>query len=120
MVSTRQGRKPRQVIRESTPSGDSGEDHDPDEERLDPVTARRPKSRAPEQITQKQKGKRPEKRRNARKLSKLLDMPLDVLYEVSYRFTSVTDGMHADASVDILSFPSRGSTANVVGQQNLP
>jgi len=73
----------------------------------DSVAARGPKSIAPIKATPKKKGKQPEKCRNAGKLSRLPDMPSDVLYEVGHRTGYIThDGipqlMHS-AFTDILS-----------------
>lgn len=57
---------------------------------------RGPKSRASESITSKQKGKQPGKRRDAGNLSRLPDMPLDVMYDVSYRIVSIAGGPACD------------------------
>ena len=72
------------TVREDVSCGDSDEDYDPDEKRSRPATERGSKSRASKKVASKQKGKRPEKRRKAVKLSKLPDMPLDILYEVGH------------------------------------
>jgi hypothetical protein len=79
--------KSHRIFREDVSSGDSGEDYD-SEEGLGSVTRGGRESGASRIVTSKQKGKQPEKRRNAGKLSKLPGMPLDVLYEVSPRFDS--------------------------------
>ena len=93
MVSTPQGAKPQDL-----PFGDSGEVHRSEEADPDPLTARRSgKPRAPGKVTSKQKGKRREGRRNAGKLSKLPDMPLDILYEVSHRIIFIT----GDSAYDV-------------------
>ena len=86
MVSTRRSTKVRQVSLEDDNSGDRGKNHGP-EEGSGPLAAQRPKPRASGKAASKQKGKRC----NAAKLSKLPDMPLDVLYEVSYRIVFLTD-----------------------------
>ena len=85
MVSTRQSTKHR---RGDASPGDSGEDYC-SEEGSGSVAVRGPKSRTSRKATPKQKGKQPGKRRRAGKLSKLPDMPLDILYEVSYGINSV-------------------------------
>lgn len=58
--------------------------------------------------------------RDAGKLSKLPDMPLDILYEVSYNPVSANsiDGDTFDVT-DFLSCPSNGPTAGVMDQQDL-
>ena len=48
-----------------------------------------PKSRALGNTTSKQKGGQPRKHRDAGKLSRLPDMPLDIMYDVSCRIVSV-------------------------------
>ena len=83
MVSTRQSTKRRQTVREGAHLGDSGEDYDPGDESSGLPKARRPKPRASGKGTSEQKGKQRGGRRNAGRLSKLPDMPLDILYEVS-------------------------------------
>jgi len=52
---------------------------------------------------------------------KLPDIPLDVLYEVSYGVISVADLKDGDAShvPDILSCLPGGSAASIVDQQDL-
>lgn len=96
MVSTRSTNS-RQVVQEAVPSSDSGEDYDPEKEPSCSVVTRGSKSRTARKATVKEKGKQPEKRRNAGKLSRLPDMPLDVLYEVSYRPKFIADdGMDDD------------------------
>ena len=78
-------------VREDLPSGDSGEDYDPEEKGSGHSMAQKPKPRTSAKATSKQKGKQRGGRCNVGKLSKLLDMPLDTLYEVSHRIISVTD-----------------------------
>jgi len=84
MVSTRRSVK---ACQNGVPLSDNGADYRPEEGGSGPVTARalRLESRTLRKATLTQKGKQPKRRRNKGKLSKLLDMPLDVLYEVSYR-----------------------------------
>ena len=96
MVSSR-STKPHQVVREDSPSGDGGEGCGP-ERGPSSVTTRGPKSRASRKATStQQKGKQPERCRNVGRLSKLPDMSLDILSDVSYRVTPVTDEMDDDA-----------------------
>lgn len=111
MVSTRRSKKPRQATEEGAPSGDSGKDSDPDE-RLGPVSPHRPESKV--LMKARQKGKRPEKRRNAHSNSP--DVPLDVMYEVIYGLIRIGGGIHTDALIDIPSGPSGGSTADIMDQ----
>jgi hypothetical protein len=88
MVSTRQSTKYR---RGDVTPGDSGEDYC-SEEGSGSIAVRGPKSRTSRKATSKKEGKQPVKRRRAGKLSKLPDMPLDILYEVSYGINSVDGG----------------------------
>lgn len=88
MVSTQQSTESYQVVGEGGPPGDSGEDYDP-EESSGPLAARRPKPRLSGKGAPKQKGKQCGGRRYVGRLSRLPDMPLDILYEV--RIISVTD-----------------------------
>ena len=88
MVS-KQSTKLHRIVREDLPSGDSGEDYDPEEKGSGHSMAQKPRTSA--KATSKQKGKQRGGRRNVGKLSKLPDMPLDILYEVSHRIISVTD-----------------------------
>jgi len=115
--------KSRQVVQEDTSASDSGEDYHPEEDGPDSVVARGPKSRASTRTTSKQKGKQHQKRRNAGKLSRLPDMPLDILYEVSHRTKYIIyDGVPEPMDLmfaDILPRSSGGPTADVVGQQAL-
>ena len=93
MVSTRRNAKIHQIV-QGVPCDDSGEDCDHDGLGSSSVTAQRPGSRAPKKAVSKQKGKH----RIAGKLSKLPDMPLDILYEVRHRIYSVAlDGLNHDA-----------------------
>jgi len=89
MLSAQRNTKSRQIFREDVSSGDSDEDYDSGDDSRS-VTTGGNKPRALRTTTLKQKGKQPQKRRYAGKLSKLLDMPLDVLYEVSHRTDSFT------------------------------
>ena len=91
MVSTRRTKKPRQDAPEDVIPGNGGDDYDAEEESLGPPKARRPKPRASGKEASKEKGKQRRGRRNAGRLSKLPDMSLDILYEVSYGISSVTD-----------------------------
>jgi len=117
MLPTRQSTRLRQIAQENVSRGDEDEDYDSEEERSRPVTKRGPKPKAPRKVASKWKGKQPEKRRNAGKLSKLPDMPLDILHEVSYRTNSVAEhGLLItirSAFADILSCLPEGSTADV-------
>ena len=72
-------------------SGGSGECYDSEGEGS--VTKREARSKVSRKPTSKQKGKQTAKHREAGKLSKLPDMPLDVLYEVKDRIlSSLTTG----------------------------
>jgi hypothetical protein len=98
MVSARRNTKPPQITQGGVSSGGSGGDYGLEKEGSGSVIARRTKSRASGKASSKQKGKQPEGRRNTGKLSKLPDMPLDVLYEVGYGINSATDdGVDDDA-----------------------
>ena len=88
MVS-KQSTKLHRIVREDLPSGDSGEDYDPEEKGSGHSMAQKPRTSA--KATSKQKGKQRGGRRNVGKLSKLPDMPLDILYEASHRIISGTD-----------------------------
>ena len=88
MVPAGRSATSRQVIREGVPLDNNSENYNPEGEGSDPSMTRRP---TPREGTSKQKGKQRGGRRNTGKLSKLPDMPLDILYEVSYRTISVTD-----------------------------
>ena len=79
------------IARGVVPSSERSRSHDPDKEGSGSVTTQGSRSRDPRKATLKRKWKQPEKLRNAGKLSKLPDMPLDVLYEVSYRTIPATD-----------------------------
>jgi len=80
----------------SVSSDDISKDDDLEEQGSAFITARGPKSRTSENATLKQKVKRSGKRRDAGKLSKLPDMPLDVLYDVSYIIVSIADDEVSD------------------------
>jgi hypothetical protein len=100
MASERRSTGSSRIAQGDISSGDSGEDedYDPEKDCSGSVTAQKPKSRASRKATSKQKGKQPEKRRNAGSLSELPDMPLDTLYEVNRRTISVTnDEIYGDA-----------------------
>jgi len=88
MVSTR-STKSRRIVQGDPPPGDGGDGYEPEKVGSGSTTIQGPKSG---EATSKQKGKQPEKRRKAGKLSKLPDMPLDVLYEVSYGIKSIIHG----------------------------
>ena len=119
MLSARRNTKVHRTVQEDVSCGDSNKDCDPDEECSRPVTERGSKPRASKKVASKQKGKQPEKRRNAGKLSKLPDIPLDILYEVGRGSIlsprPVTCIMMHSVFVDILSCPPGGSLADVVG-----
>jgi len=88
MVSARSSRS-RQTV-QGYVSGDGSDDYKSEEEGPNSPTVQGPKSTPSRQAAAKQKGKQPEKHRNTGKLSKLSGIPLDILYEVSYRTSSVT------------------------------
>ena len=90
MVSAQRNTKSPQIFQEDVSSSDSDEDYHSAEDSRSVMTGGN-KSRTSRTTTSKQKGKQPQKRRYAGKLSKLLDMPLDVLYEVSHRTDSFTE-----------------------------
>ena len=79
-----------QVVQENVSCDGSGEDYDHKGLGSSSVAAQRLESRASKKAVSKQKGKQPEKRRIAGKLSKLPDMPLDILYEVRRRINPAT------------------------------
>ena len=81
-----------QIAQGVVSSGDSGKCWDPEEGGSGSVPARGPKSGASRRVASRQKGKQPEKRRNVGMLSKLPDMPLDIVYEVSSGIIPITDG----------------------------
>jgi len=87
-------------------SGDISKDYDLEKWSSASLPAPRgPKSRASGITTSKQKGKQPGKRRDAGKLSRLPDMPLDVMYDVSYRIVSVASGgIISDNVLDIYRY----------------
>lgn len=102
MSPAQQTTGPQHIVRGNTSSLDGGEDNPQEHSRS--VTA---KFKAPKKVASKQKGKQPKKNRNTAKLSKLPDMPLDILYDVSYRINSfVDDGIDNDATrrLQIFSF----------------
>jgi len=72
-----------QIFQEDFYSWDSGEDYDSGEGSCS-VTTGRHGSRASRTTALKRKGKQSEKRHDTGEFSKLLAMPLDVLYEVSW------------------------------------
>lgn len=92
MLSVQQKKKLRQTTHGDVSYDDSDEDYDPEEGGSRSVTEKGSESstKASRKTASKRKGKQPEKRRNAGKLSKLPDMPLDILYEVSYTAYSIT------------------------------
>jgi len=90
MVSTRQGTKSCQIVQDD-PSGDNGEDYGPEEEGSGSIMTQESKSKASGKAVSKQKGKQPERRRGTGRLSKLPDMPLDVLYEVRRTLGPITN-----------------------------
>ena len=100
MVSASQRTESVGVAQVDPPSGDGGEHHRPEKaekESTSSVTVREPKSRASRKAATKRKGKQPDKRRGEGDLSKLPDMPLDIMYEVSLRISPVTsDGIYDD------------------------
>ena len=79
-----------QIAHGGTSSGGSGKHYGPEKDGSGSVTAQGLKSGTWRKAASRQKEKQPEKRCNAGMLSKLPDMPLDVLYEVSFRIISVT------------------------------
>jgi len=104
-------------------SGDSGEHYGPEkaeEEATGSVMPRRPKPKVSRKVASKGKGRQLEKRHDEGELSKLPDMPLDVLYQVSPRINSIPMTgclMISLAFADIRFRPPDGSTAGVVDQQ---
>ena len=84
-----------QIVQGGASSGGSGKYYSPEKGGSGSVTARGLKSGTWRKVASRQKEKQPEKRHNGM-LSKLPDMPLDVLYEVSFRIISVTTGMIYD------------------------
>ena len=118
MPPARQNTKSRQIAQDDAFRGD-GEDYDLEEGGSCSVTKRGSKSKAPRKVASKWKGKQSEKHNNVGKLSKLPDMPLDILYEVSYRTSSETEEcllttIHS-AFTDVLSSSPKGSSADVAG-----
>ena len=92
MVSAWWNAKSPQIAQGDVSPGGSGKYYDPERDGSGSVTAQGPKSGASRKVTSRQKGKQSEKRRDVGMLSKLPDMPLDILYEVSSRIISTTDG----------------------------
>ena len=92
MASAWWSMKSPQIAQGDLSSGDSGKYWDQEEGGSGSVPARGPKSGASRRVASRQKGKQPEKRRNVGMLSKLPDMPLDILYEVSSGIIPITDG----------------------------
>ena len=90
-----------------------------DPARRTPLTAHEPKSRALKTSISKKSGNQSGECHNAGELSRLPDLPLDVLYEVRHGIISVTDnGVDRDDSLaftDILPRLPDGSVAHVVG-----
>ena len=78
-----------QIFREDVPSDDSDGDYGPEEGSRSVATQGR-KSQTLKTGTSKRKGKQPGKRGNAGKLSRLFNMPLDIMYDVSHRVDSST------------------------------
>lgn len=82
-----------QIAQGGGSSGGSGECYDSEGEGEGSVTKREARSKVSRKPTSKQKGKETAKHREAGKLSKLPDIPLDVLYEVKDRILpSLTTG----------------------------
>ena len=88
MIPTRGNTEPPQAV-QGCVSCDDTEGYDFKEESGSSTTCQRPKTRAPRDLTSNEKEKQPERRRNAGKLSRLPDMPLDILYEVCHRTCSI-------------------------------
>ena len=123
MLPARPRSKSCQTFREGVPSDNGDEDYGP-KDASHSVATRGRKSTAPTTATLKRKGKQPGKRRNAGKLSKLPNMPLDILYDVSHKVDSFTDDridnhpFNGDA--DTLSRSPVGPTTDIASQQGIP
>jgi len=110
----------KQIAQDDVSRGDGDEDCDSEEGGSRPVTKIGPIPKVPRKAASEWKGKQPEKYRDAGKLSKLPDMPLDILYDVSYRTNATTEEsllttIHP-VFADILSCSPEGSTADIAGQ----
>ena len=88
-----------QTVRGIT-SGDIGKDDDPEKRGLPSFPTRGPKPGASGKTTSKRKGKR----RDVGKLSRLPDMPLDIIYDVSYRIVSIANDGKSDNLLDIYRY----------------
>ena len=91
MASAWWNAKSPQIAQGDVSPGGSGKYYDPERDGSGSITAQGPKSGASRKVTSRQKGKQSEKRRDVGMLSKLPDMPLDILYEASHRIISGTD-----------------------------
>lgn len=110
-----------QTVRGVT-SGDIGKDEDPEKRGSAAFSARGPKFRVSGNTASKKKWKHPGTRRDAGRLSRLPDMPLDVMYDVSYRIASIAGGGVYDNLMDLYRYSllsPDGFTPNIVGQQGL-
>ena len=124
MTSARWNGKSPQAVQSGVSSGVIDKDYDLEKRSSVSDIARAHKSRSEGKDISKQRGKQPGKLRNAGKLSKLPDMPIDIMYDVSYslmRFVSIaSDGrcaMTHRTFSDILFCPPDGSATNVVDDQ---
>jgi len=120
MVSAQRSSKRLRTARNGRSSGGGSGDQEPGPEAsgLSSGKTRGPKSGASGAAAPKENGKQPWRHNDVGELSKLLEMPLDVLYEVSPGIVSVADDgikIHF-AFADIISCPSVGSTADVMDQ----
>lgn len=89
MIPTRENTEPPQTVQEGVFCDDT-EGYGYTEDSGSTTACQRPKPRAPTRdLTSNEKEKQPERRRNAGKLSRLPDMPLDILYEVCHRTDSI-------------------------------
>ena len=96
MASAWWNTKSLQIAQGDVYSGGGGKHYNPEKEGSGSVTAQGPKSGTSRKVASRRKGKQSEKGRNVGMLSKLPDMPLDILYEVSSRIISVTNGRISD------------------------
>jgi len=82
MDSVQRSTKPPDIAQD-LPFGISGEDHGPEERSSSSITARGQKTTASRKVTSRGGGEQPEECRNVGELSRLPDIPLDILYEVT-------------------------------------